>query len=86
MSAASTPALASASRAAGSAMSVSASSGAAKRRSRMPVRSTIHSSEVSTIVESSAFVITRSGTCTPRPVIPIRLPFALPITSGRPRR
>ena len=35
----------------------------------MPVRSTIHSSDVSTIFASSSFVITRSGTCVPNPVI-----------------
>jgi hypothetical protein len=45
---ASTPASARAAIAAGSAMSVSACSSLAKRRSRMPVRSTIHSSVVST--------------------------------------
>ena len=43
-------------RAAGSAMSEIASSVAAMRRSRMPVRSRIHSSEVSTSVASSSFV------------------------------
>jgi hypothetical protein len=59
---ASTWAWASAARAAGSARSVSASSGAAIRRSRMPVRVWIHSSEVSTSVASSSFVSTRSGT------------------------
>src|SRR5436190_19358110 len=35
----------------------------------MPVRSTIHSSDVSTNSASSPFVRTRSGTCAPRPVI-----------------
>jgi hypothetical protein len=49
-------------RAAGKARSVSASSGAAIRRSRIPVRSMIHSSLVSTIVESSSFDSTRCGT------------------------
>ena len=44
------PPRSSAARAAGSAMSVSASSLVAMRRSRMPVRSRIHSSEVSTYV------------------------------------
>ena len=48
-------------------MSVSASSSRAIRRSRMPVRSTIHSSFVSTSVESSSFVSTRSGTWQPEP-------------------
>ena len=62
MSLASTPASASAARAAGSARSESACSGAAIRRSRMPVRSMIHSSEVSTCCASSSFVTTRSGT------------------------
>src|SRR5881396_602281 len=74
------PASSSASCAAGSARSESASSGAAIRRSRIPVRSTIHSSEVSISVESSSFVITRSGTCAPRPVIEIATPFEEPIT------
>src|SRR5436309_5152340 len=76
---ASTWAWASAARAAGSARSVSACSGAAIRRSRMPVRAMIHSSDVSTMVESSSFVSTRSGTCAPRPVIEIGSPRALPI-------
>ena len=56
------PASASASSAAGRQRSESACSGPAIRRSRIPVRSRIHSSEVSIIVESSSFVITRSGT------------------------
>ena len=63
----SAPAISSARRAAGRQMSVSASSSAAIRRSRMPVRSTIHSSFVSTIVDSSSFVRTRSGTWQPSP-------------------
>jgi hypothetical protein len=78
MSLASTPASASAASAAGRAMSVSASSGAAMRRSRMPVRSMIHSSVVSTIRDSSSFVRIRSGTCVPSPVMPIGTPFAEP--------
>ena len=41
----------------------------------MPVRSTIHSSVVSTSVESSSFVRTRSGTWQPSPVIEIGRPF-----------
>src|SRR4029077_618153 len=39
------------------------------RRSRMPVRSTIHSSDVSTSFSRSWFVSTRSGTYMPVPVI-----------------
>ena len=72
MSAGSTPACASAARAAGSAMSDSASSSRAMRRSRIPVRTTIHSSVVSTSLDSSSFVITRSGTLAPMPVIETR--------------
>ena len=45
------------------------------RRSRIPVRSRIHSSDVSTSAASSSFVTTRSGTWQPRPVIEIGLPF-----------
>ena len=58
---------------AGRAMSVSASSRVAMRRSRIPVRSRIHSSEVSTNLARSSFVITCSGTFTPSPVIPMRV-------------
>ena len=83
---ASTPASASAATAAGSAMSVSACSLVANRRSRIPVRSTIHSSVVSTNCSRSLFVKTRSGTQTPRPVIPMRAPLAEPITTTGPRR
>ena len=68
-SAAATPAVSSARRQAGRAMSVSASSSAAIRRSRMPVRVMIHSSLVSTSRSRSAFESTRSGTWQPRPVI-----------------
>ena len=68
-SAGSTPAWARAARAAGSAMSESASSSRATRRSRIPVRATIHSSEVSTIRDSSSFVRTYSGAFAPTPVI-----------------
>ena len=51
----------------------------------MPVRSTIHSSEVSTCCASSSFVTTRSGTLQPSPVIEIAAPCrAVPII--RPRR
>ena len=79
ISAALTPACSSAARAAGSEMSESASSSAAKRRSLMPVRVRIHSSDVSTSRASSSFVTTRSGTCVPSPVIETGLPFAAPI-------
>ena len=85
-SAAATPASSSDSLAAGSARSERASSGAAIRRSRMPVRSMIHSSEVSIIVESSSLVMTRSGTCAPRPVIETPTPFEEPIIPAPPRK
>ena len=78
----SSPACSSALRAAGSEMSDSASSGPATRRSWMPVRATIHSSDVSTIFASSLFVSTRSGTAAPRPVIETWRPVAEPITDG----
>src|SRR6185503_1273124 len=52
-----------------SAMSLEPWSGAAMRRSRMPVRSTIHSSDVSTSFSRSWFVNTRSGTYMPVPVM-----------------
>ena len=45
------------------------SCGAAIRRSLMPDRETIHSSEVSTIFSRSALVRTFSGTYIPQPVI-----------------
>src|SRR5690606_38382515 len=45
------------------------SCGAAMRRSRMPVRVTIHSSEVSTIRSRSALVRTCSGSPAPHPVM-----------------
>ena len=38
------------------------------RRSRMPVRSAIHSSEVSSVRESSSFVTMRSGRAMPQPL------------------
>src|SRR5262245_32712865 len=58
-----------------SARSLEACSGAAMRRSRMPVRSTIHSSDVSTSRSRSWFVSTRSGTYMPVPVIVVpRMP------------
>ena len=44
--------------------------GAAWRRSRMPVRSVIHWSEVSTIFSRSALVITFSGKAEPVPSTP----------------
>src|ERR1700751_2049741 len=80
---------------AGNARSESASESAAIRRSWIPVRSTIHSSEVSTSRESSSFVTTRSGTCAPRPVIvtltslravPIKSRLALAPDEDRERR
>ena len=55
------PAFSSAARAARSPMSTGVISSDAKRRSRMPVRSTIHSLLVSTIRSRSALVRTRSG-------------------------
>ncbi len=57
-----TPACASAARAAGIARSDIASVSAAIRRSRIPVRVAIHSSEVSTISARSSFVTIREGT------------------------
>jgi hypothetical protein len=75
-----TPASSSACCDAGRHRSERASSSAAIRRSRIPVRSRIHSSEVSIIVESSSLVTTRSGTWHPSPVIEIATPFAVPIT------
>ena len=48
-----------------------ASPSAAMRRSLIPVRAVIHSSDVSTIFASSSFVTTRSGTWQPSPVIEI---------------
>src|SRR4029450_5092318 len=74
-----TPARSSAVRAAGRARSVMACSGAAIRRSLMPVRSMIHSSDVSTSSASSSFVSTRSGTYVPRPVIDTGAPLERPI-------
>ena len=55
-------------RAAAAPMSEVNSSSAATRRSLMPVRSMIHSSEVSRVSDSSALVTTRSGTAVPQPV------------------
>ena len=85
ISRASRPAISSALRHAGSERSDIASVSAAIRRSRIPVRSRIHSSFVSTIVASSSFVTTRSGTWQPRPVIEIGRPFVRPIIR-EPRR
>jgi hypothetical protein len=62
MSSGATPASAIARRAASRARSEVASAGPAMRRSRMPVRVVIHSSEVSTMRSRSALVITRAGT------------------------
>ncbi len=51
-----------------------------------PVRSTIHSSEVSTSFASSSFVTTRSGTWQPSPVIETACRSGrVPITSAPPR-
>src|ERR1044072_2774515 len=75
---ASTPAISSARWQAINARSLEACPVDAIRRSRMPVRSTIHSSEVSTSFARSAFVSTRSGTYMPVPVI-----VAPRIPSGR---
>jgi len=55
------PAFSMALRAARAPISAALMSGSAMRRSRMPVRVRIHSSEVSTISSSSSFVRTRSG-------------------------
>src|SRR5207344_1633382 len=66
---ASTFAMASARWQAMSARSEDAWSGAAMRRSRIPVRSTIQSSDVSTSDSRSRFVRTRSGTYMPVPVM-----------------
>src|SRR6187431_1140747 len=68
-SVASRPATARASREAWTLRVAVVSSSAAMRRSRMPVRLTIHSSEVSTIVDSSSLVMTRDGAYIPQPVI-----------------
>src|SRR6185436_10633457 len=63
------PATARASRAAWTLRVVVVSLSAAMRRSRMPVRLTIHSSDVSTSFSRSWFVITRDGAYMPQPVI-----------------
>ncbi len=75
----SAPASASASRTAGSAMSLSASLLHREAALRIPVRSWIHSSDVSTSCAMSSFVITLAGTFVPRPVMPMRGPVAEPI-------
>src|SRR2546422_3747558 len=68
------------------------SSSAAMRRSRMPVRVAIQSSEVSTIFSRSAFVRTRSGRADPVPLMTARLsprviePPHPQVRSGRKRR
>ena len=51
------------------------SPGAAIRRSRMPVRSTIHSSLVSRVASRSAFVRRPSGTAVPQPSTETGRPF-----------
>jgi hypothetical protein len=50
------------------------------RRSRIPVRETIHSSLVSTIFSKSAFVSTRSGTY--EPIATIRARWRLPFLTA----
>src|SRR5581483_5817345 len=75
----SAPAISSARTQAGAERSDIASGPSASLRSRMPVRVTILSSDVSTIFERSSFVTTRSGTLHPRPVIEIGRPFVRPI-------
>ena len=60
------PARASALAAAWAPMSEGFSPAPAMRRSEIPERVLIHSSEVSTIAESSVLVSLRSGACTPR--------------------
>src|SRR5262245_46471157 len=62
-------AISSARRAATTARSDEASPAATMRRSWMPVRSRIHSSDVSTIFSRSKLVITPSGTCIPVPTM-----------------
>src|SRR5262249_44213033 len=75
MSRASSSAISSARWLAINARSLDASCGAAMRRSRMPVRSTIHSSDVSTSFSRSRFDSTRSGTYMPVPVMVVpRMP------------
>ena len=53
-------------------------------RSLIPVRVTIHSSEVSTIASRSAFVSTRSGAYAPSPVSPTASPFPATLPIMRP--
>src|SRR5687768_6857058 len=69
ISSAVSPAVSSACRAAVTDSEVVLSSGPTMRRSLMPVRLVIQSSEVSTIRSRSALVSTRSGTAMPQPVI-----------------
>ena len=68
-SVATSPAFVSALRAAATAMSLVGSSGAAMCRSFIPVRVTIHSSDVSNIFSRSAFVRTFAGTWCPTPAM-----------------
>src|SRR5262245_3044821 len=70
------PAISSARCDANSARSDAFSSGPTMRRSEIPVRSRIHSSEVSTIRSRSKLLSTRSGTCMPVPTM------VTPRTSG----
>src|SRR5918994_1512692 len=75
------PAVSSAWRAAVTEREVVLSSGPTMRRSLMPVRLVIHSSEVSTIRSRSALVSTRSGTAMPQPVI-AALRMVVPCVAG----
>ncbi len=68
MSSGSRPAVRIARRPATAAIDAVVSLAAATRRSRMPVRDTIHSSDVSTIRSRSAFVRTWAGAYLPHPV------------------
>src|SRR3990172_6479119 len=70
-----TPALSSASLAAANPIEADVSFGLATRRSRMPVRVTIHSSLVSTVRERSALVTTLLGTYLPQPTMWAWRPF-----------
>src|SRR3984957_8984850 len=69
---------ASASRAAAVPMKAAVSNGAAKWRWRMPVRSRIHSSVVSTVRDRSSLVTIRSGKEPPTPAIMERIGIGFP--------
>src|SRR5687768_12113157 len=69
MSSGPSPAISRARREASNARSEEASPGPTMCRSEIPVRSRIHSSEVSTIFSRSAFVSRASGTCMPVPAM-----------------